>query len=253
MKIIIVEDEERTAHRLEKLLREMLSELQVVARIHSAKMLRNWLENAQSVDLIFMDIDLGDGLSLDVLKDYNLKTPLIFTTAYNQYALEAFKANSIDYLLKPIKVEDLQRALKKLELLKEPSQSQINIAELSKMILGEKTPYQQRFLVKFPEEIKVVDIDEVAYFYIESRINFMRLKSGKSYPVDFSMDQLEERLSPARFFRLNRQVMTSFEAVSKMIPYPKSRVKLILNPPVMFEVMVSSEKSAAFKDWIQGV
>lgn len=252
MKIVIVEDEERTAHRLEKQLSEVVPDLEVVECIHSAERLRMWLEEGKTADLFFMDIDLGDGLSLEVLNDYHLRAPLIFTTAYDQYALEAFKVNSIDYLLKPIKTEDLKKALKKLHDLKGASPDQINMMKLSKMILGEKLPYQQRFLVKLPEEIKVVDIEEIAYFFIESRINFMRLKSGKSYPLDFSLDQLDEKLHPARFFRLNRQVTTSFEAVSKMIPYPKSRIKLVLNPPTTFDVFVSSEKSASFKDWIQG-
>jgi len=121
------------------------------------------------------------------------------------------------------------------------------------MIRGEISPYQQRFLIRLHDQFKVIDVKDVAYFYIESKINFMQLKSGKSYPIDFSLDQLEEKLHPARFFRLNRQFTITYESIEKIIPYPKARIKLLLNPHTQKEAMVSSEKSADFKKWLQGI
>ncbi len=252
MKIVIVEDEIRTANRLEKQLKEVLPEGQVIAQLDSAASAMEWFRGSIEADIVFMDIDLGDGSSLEVLDQVEVHAPIIFTTAYDEYALEAFKANSIDYLLKPIKTEDLQRAVAKLNRFRESFPPPPDLSSLNQMIRGEISPYQQRFLIRLPQQIKAIDVRDVAYFYIESRLTFMQLKSGPSYPIDFSLDQLESRLHPGRFFRLNRQFTICFEAVKQMIPYPKSRIKLVLEPLAHTEVIVSSERSAAFKDWLRG-
>jgi len=253
MKMVIIEDEARTAHRLQKQLLSLSPQHEVIAILASAAEATEWLAAAPEVDVIFMDIDLGDGTSFDVLDEVEVKTPIIFTTAYDEYALEAFRVNSIDYLLKPIKIEELQRALEKLtHLTTAHTPAQSDLGKLLSMMRQPQTGYQQRFLVRTPQQIKAFEVSEIAYFYIASRITFMQLKSGSSYPIDFSLDQLEDKLDPSRFFRLNRQVTTSFEAIAQMIPYPKSKIKLLLAPETDFEVIVSSEKSAAFKAWVQG-
>ena len=233
---------------------QIRSEARVLTVLDSVKASIQWLNEHPEPALIFMDIHLADGSSFEILDKVSIKAPIIFTTAFDQYAIEAFKTNSIDYLLKPIKDEDLRGAFEKLESMKEVFvDTALNKEELAKMIRGVISPYQQRFLIRLTDQIKVFDVNDVAYFYIQSRISFMKLKSGKSYPIDFSLDQLEERLHPARFFRLNRQFTISFASIAKMYPFPKSKIKLELNPPIDKEVMVSSEKSAAFKKWLMGV
>lgn len=254
MDILIIEDEERTANRLVKQIKSLLPKAEVLGILDSVKDSIHWLNKHEHPDLILMDIHLADGSSFEILDRVEIHSPIIFTTAYDQYAIEAFKANSVDYLLKPIKEGELQAALNKLGKMKSIFQDQqVNTQELVKMIRGEMSPYQQRFLIRLPDQFKTFDIKDVAYFYIESRITFMQLQSGKSYPIDFSLDQLEEKLHPARFFRLNRQFTISYESITRMTPYPKSRIKLDLNPPSSKEAMVSSERSAAFKRWLMGI
>lgn len=254
MEILIIEDEDRTANRLVKQLNRLLPEARVLGILDSVKDSIQWLHKHQDPDLIFMDIHLADGSSFEILDKIKTQSPIIFTTAYDKYAIDAFKVNSVDYLLKPIKDEELQVALNKLDKMKNIFQDQqVNTQEIAKMIRGEVSPYQQRFLIRLPDQFKTFDVKEVAYFYIESRITFMQLQSGKSYPIDFSLDQLEDKLHPARFFRLNRQFTVSYESITRMTPYPKSRIKLDLSPPSSKEAMVSSERSSAFKRWLMGV
>lgn len=253
MRILILEDEDRTANRLEKQIKQLVPDSEILGILDSVNDSIQWFKDQAHPDLIFMDIHLADGSSFEVLEAVEIKAPIIFTTAYDKYAIEAFKANSVDYLLKPIKQEDLAEALQKLDKMKDMFQApQVNTEEIAKIIRGEISPYQQRFIIRLPDQFKTFDVKEVAYFYIESRITFMQLKSGKSYPIDFSLDQLEDKLHPARFFRLNRQFTISYESISRMTPYPKSRIKLELTPPSSKEAMVSSERSAAFKRWLMG-
>lgn len=254
MHILILEDEDRTANRLKKQLKQLIPDVNILGILDSVKDSIQWFKNHDHPDLIFMDIHLADGSCFELLEALETHTPIIFTTAYDKYAIEAFKANSVDYLLKPIKNEDLAKALDKLDKMKSMFQNpHVDTEEIAKMIRGEISPYQQRFIIRLTDQFKTFDVKEVAYFFIESRITFMQLRSGKSYPIDFSLDQLEDKLHPARFFRLNRQFTISYESIARMTPFPKSRIKLELTPPINKEAMVSSERSAAFKRWLMGV
>jgi two-component system LytT family response regulator len=253
MQILIIEDEGRTANRLEKQIKQILPKAKILGILDSVKTSVQWLMDHEPPELIFMDIHLADGSSFEILEAVETQAPIIFTTAYDKYAIDAFKANSVDYLLKPIKHEELVEALEKLEKMKKIFQEKpLDTQQIAKMIRGEISPYQQRFLIRLTDQFKTYDVKEVAYFFIESRITFMQLKSGKTYPIDFSLDQLEGKLHPARFFRLNRQFTISYESISRMIPFPKSRIKLELTPPSNKEAIVSSERSAAFKNWLLG-
>lgn len=251
MNVLIIEDEATAARRLQRQLAEVAPTAEVLAVLDSVEASRAWLAMHPQPDLLLMDIHLGDGTSFDLLAEQAITAPIIFTTAYDEYAMRAFQAHSVAYLLKPIKAEDLAAALDKLQQLQRGGPN-LDVAALARQVQQqEPMSYQRRLILRLPDQLKVIAVEEAAYFYIEARLTFIRLFDGRSYPLDFTLDQLEERLDPAQFFRLNRQVIVTFEAIDKIHTYPKSRLKLALKPPLDQEVMVSSERSAAFKAWLQ--
>ena len=257
MKVLIMEDEALAARRLVRQLQAIRPDFEVLATLPSVREGLEWLQSNPAPDLMFFDIHLADGSSFDILEQHPVRIPIIFTTAYDQYALQAFKAYSVDYLLKPVKDQELAAAIEKWESFGQAEEAEDDSAlppmdQLGRMIRGEETPYQKRFLVRLPERLKAIDIKEVAYFYIQQRITLMRLHNGSSYPADFNLDQLEEKLHPKEFFRANRQVIVRFEAIAQMYTHSKSRLKLELKPALDQEVVVPSERSAAFKRWLTG-
>jgi DNA-binding LytR/AlgR family response regulator len=199
---------------------------------------------------MFLDVHLADGQSFEIFKLAEISCPIIFTTAYDQYALEAFTVSSIDYLLKPIKKEELQRAISKFLKLSFPPPPPIDIQKLLSSLNPPKTNYKERFAVKYGDRIKTIETTEVAYFYTENKGNFLVTKDNKRYTIDYNLDQLEELLNLKRFFRINRQFIISFNSIGEMFTYPKSRVVIKLNPPSKLETIVSTERSAAFKAWL---
>ena len=258
MKILLVEDESATARRLQKLLLEIDATIQVLAILESIAQTVSWLSSNDEPDLIFMDINLSDGLSFGIFDEIELNCPVIFTTAYDQYAIQAFKVNSIDYLLKPINKESLAGSLNKYhKLYNRESEAQnvipkLDIAKLALALGVNKPAYLRRVVVRFGEIIKAIEIKDVAYFYSDEKIVFMTLKEGKSYPVDFTLDHLEQRLDPDLFFRINRKFLINYYSIEKMISYSKSRIKITLNPPCELESVSSTERSGEFKDWLSG-
>lgn len=253
MKILIIEDEPGAARRLERNITKALPQAKILATLESVVESVDWLTNQETPDLIFMDIHLTDGASFDIFDAVEVSAPIIFTTAYDEYALQAFKTNSIDYLLKPIRYEELETAIQKWRKLQEkgPSLSQ-NLDELRSLVQGEQQSYQQRILIRAHQKLLALEVSDIGYFYLESRIVFAQLKSGKKYPIDFNLDQLEERLDPGHFFRINRQFIVTFEAIQNMIPYSKSRLKLDLSPNCHLESIVATERASKFKRWLTG-
>lgn len=258
MNVLIIEDESGTARRLQKLLNEIDPGIKVLAIHESIAQTVKWLEMNGEPDLMFMDVNLSDGLSFGVFKEIEVNCPVIFTTAYDQYAIQAFKVNSIDYLLKPVNKDDLTESLRKYHKLKHPeSETKIDIAKLDigklALALGiQKPDYIKRLVVRYGEVIRAIEIKDAAYFYSEEKIVFMTLKDGKTYPVDFTLDHLEMRLDPELFFRINRKFVISYHAIGKMISYSKSRIKITLNPPCSLESVSSTERSGEFKEWLAG-
>jgi two-component system response regulator LytT len=258
MKVLIIEDESATARRLQKLLSEIDPEIQVLAIHESIAQAVDWLKINGEPDLMFMDINLSDGLSFGIFEEIEVNCPVIFTTAYDQYAIQAFKVNSIDYLLKPVNRESLSESLGKYHKLNqyaETSKNDFNKLDLAKLAtaLGIRKPdYMKRLVVRYGEVIKAIEIKDVAYFYSDEKIVFMTLKEGKTYPVDFTIDHLEQRLNPEEFFRINRKFLVNYHAIEKMISYSKSRIKLTLNPPCELEAISSTERSGEFKEWLAG-
>lgn len=255
MNFLIIEDEAQAGRRLQRQILTLMPDAQIGPILTSVQEAVDYLSSSLSFDLIFMDIHLSDGDSFEILDQIELRSPIIFTTAYDSYALQAFKANSIDYLLKPIRETDLQSAIHKWQQLTGSGrQSSNELVEVLKEARGNSSKaYLQRILIRFPEKIKAIEVSEAAYFHVESRVTLMQLFSGKQYPVDFNLDQLEDRLPPKHFFRANRKFIIHVNAIHQMHKYSKSRLKLDLNPPYDGDIYISSEKSAAFKKWLMGI
>lgn len=252
MKYIIIEDEDPAAARLEKMIREIEPESVLIEHLVSVKSSISYLKKNQHPDLLFMDIQLADGNSFEIFDEIKPNCPVIFTTAYDQYAIQAFKINSIDYLLKPVKTEELKGALKKFKTLSGNSSAlPVDYEKLVNLIRA-KTDLQKRLLIRFGDTIKAVEINDVAYFYTENKINYLCTFDSKIYSIDQNLDQVESIVDRAIFFRINRQFIVNIKAISKMISYSKSRVKLLLMPLTSIETIVSTERSPNFKTWLTG-
>lgn len=250
MKILIIEDEQAAARRLQKLLADINPGHEIMGVVSSIESAVNWLQSNESPDLILMDIHLADGSSFEIFEKISVTAPVIFATAYDEYALKAFKVNAIDYLLKPIKQSDLENALRKLNTSSEKKESNEDlIHKLEEAGLIRKA---KRILIKMGQSIKLIDLDQVAYFYSRDKISFAVLPGNKRYPLDQSLDQIEHMLDPAHFFRINRQFIVKMDSIDEMIAYSKSRVKLKLNPVTEEDAIVSKERSPDFKKWLVG-
>jgi DNA-binding LytR/AlgR family response regulator len=249
MNILLIEDEEPAANRLHKMITEIDPAASVSENIVSITSAVKWFNQNTAPDLIISDIQLADGLSFEIFKTVGIQCPVIFTTAYDQYAIEAFKVNSIDYLLKPVKKEELAYAIGKYKKL-HANAAPLNIEQLLKSFQPLPQDYKKRFVVKYGEHIKTINIEDVAYFYTEDKINFLTTKENRRFTVDFNLDALETMLDPAAFFRINRQYIISIQSIAEMFTYSKSRVLIKLNPPAKHETVVSTERSPDFKLWL---
>lgn len=249
MRVLIIEDEAMAAERLGRLLHEAAPHLEVVAKLDSVRESVKWL-SINTVDLIFLDIQLSDGISFSIFEEVVVHTPVIFTTAYDQYAIQAFQLNSIAYLLKPVQKADLTVALQKFTTLK--SACSIPFDQLLSLVQGEKKPYRKRFLIQVASRFRKIEVSEIAYFYAMDKSVFLMLHTGQSYPVDLSLEALACELDPARFFRINRRIMVSVDSIIGMVAWSRSRLKLQLKPPFSDEAdaVVSIERSGEFKRWL---
>ncbi|HEY8690010.1 MAG TPA: LytTR family DNA-binding domain-containing protein [Chitinophagaceae bacterium] len=248
--ILIIEDEEPAANRLKKMVTELEPDANVLDNIVSVNSAIAWFKQNSSPDLIFSDIQLSDGLSFEIFKNVEVQCPVIFITAYDQYAIDAFKVNSIDYLLKPIKKDDLQVAINKFKKLNRSETPSLDINKVLEVFNHPKTEYKTRFIVRYGEHIKTIKIEDAAYFYTEDKINFLTTNEGRRYIIDYNLDALESMLDPKTFFRINRQFIISINAINEMFSYSKSRVLIKLNPPAKHETIVSTERSGDFKLWL---
>lgn len=249
MNVLIIEDESFAADKLEGMLREVDPGIVVKAKIGSIKESVKWLIK-NSADLIFLDIQLSDGISFSIFEQVHISTPVIFTTAYDQYAVKAFQVNSISYLLKPVRKKELVESLQKYESLK--SAFSIDFESLLANIQGKEPEYKKRFLIQIGQKIRKVEISEIAYFFVLDKAVYMRTFQEKVYPVEYSLEKLESLISPAHFFRINRKYLISMNSISSMTAYSRSRVKLELKPAAddEFDTIVSIDRSADFKKWL---
>lgn len=249
MKAIIIEDEKLTAERLLNLIKRNFAEIQIVAILNSVNDSVKWLNSNPSPNLIFMDIELGDGTSFDILDNYNSNSSIIFTTAYNEYAVKAFKYNSVDYLLKPIDESELKNAVEKIKSLSVPKDEvTFSIDELKRYF---KKEYRSRFLVKTGEQMFPISTDNIAYFYSEDGYSFIKLNNNKKHIIDYSLDEIIQQLDPKHFFRLNRKYICSLKAINSIVPHFNGRLLVNLVPQKDSEpIMVSRERAKSFKFWL---
>jgi len=250
MKVVIIEDEELAARRLEGMIMDCDSSVEVIARLESVEDSVEWFRNHPCPDLIFLDIHLEDDLSFAIFEKVKVDAPVIFTTAYDEYAIRAFKFRSIDYLLKPIVQEELARSLDKFREFSRPN-SQPDIESLFRMFTGGgEENYKERFSITVGQKIKSYSIAEISWFYSEAGITFMVVNDNHQYPVDFSLDELTTMLNPKEFFRINRQFLVKINSVRNIHIYPKGRLKLELLPASAKEIFVSRDKVTKFKEWL---
>lgn len=252
MKILIIEDEHYAAKRLKNLLSDALPEAEVCGVFDSIEDSAEYLQNNPQPDLIFMDIQLADGLSFRIFEKVEVKAPVIFSTAFDEYTLQAFKVNSIDYLLKPVEPKELERALAKFKNLYQRSEQKFDYQSLVKLFQAEKKEYKTRFLLKNGQEFVRLNTTDVAYFYSEDGLTFAAGRNGKRHLLDHTLDQLTGELNPDNFFRINRRRIVRAESILKIHTYFNNRLKLDLSPPVKDDVIVSRERVKEFKNWIGG-
>lgn len=253
MKILIIEDEELAVKKLHKMLVGLDKDIEVIANLDCIESSVEWLQNNEAPDLIMMDIELLDGQSFEIFNRVKVKSPVIFTTSYDEYALKAFKVNSVDYLLKPIQKEDLAAALDKYKkMFVAAAPAPINMDLLVKELQQKLQPreFRKRFLVKNVQKLVSVETDEIAYFYSDGRLNFFKTCDNKKYVVDYTMDELDEMLDPERYFRISRSFYVSINSVDQINDYFGNRLILSLKPAVDKEALVSREKVTEFKKWL---
>ena len=252
MNVLIIEDELPAAEKIERYLLKYDSNIRILAKLQSVEEAVDWLqENDQSLDLIFSDIQLTDGLSFEIFQKHPVNIPVIFATAYDEYALDAFKLNSIDYLLKPVTFMDLSNAINKLKAVKEGFG---DTSEKVKKVVqdAETRKYKARFMVKLGEHIHSIQTEDASIFYAEGRTAYLVTNTGKKFIVDFKLEDLENVLNPESFFRVNRTFILNIHAIKDVLVYSNSRLKI--TPKIDFdqEIIVSRERVAAFKDWFGG-
>jgi DNA-binding LytR/AlgR family response regulator len=251
MKILLIEDEELAVKKLEKTLVAVDPAAEIAGTANSIKSTVEWLSTNPTPDLILMDIELADGQSFEIFNQIEIKSPVIFTTSYDEFALKAFKVNSVDYLLKPIQKEELQAALDKFKKLKGEGQG-INFDNLLKELQQKLLPqeYRKRFLVKQGQKLLSIEIDDIAYFFSDGRLNFFRTRDKQTFVLDYTMEELEVMLDPRKYFRISRSFYVSINSVDKIDNYFGNRLVLGLKPAVDKQVLVSREKVTEFKKWM---
>jgi DNA-binding LytR/AlgR family response regulator len=245
MKVVIVEDEQLASKRLESLLKKAEPGIEILQILESVEDAINWFSQNPKPDLIFMDIQLDDGISFEIFDSVKIEAPVVFTTAYNQYAIRAFKVNSVDYLLKPIDEEALATAIKKFKkLFAEPVDFETKIAKVIGQI---STLFKSRFFIKVGIRFKSIPIENICSFFVEERNTFLTTTEGKNYDLDYSLDQLQKIIDPNLFFRINRNYLVNINCIDEIVGYSTNRLKLKMGK---MEQIVSRDKVSEFKQWM---
>jgi DNA-binding LytR/AlgR family response regulator len=248
IRTLIIEDEEPAAARLEKLLTEADAEIEIVEKLDSVESAVKWLSQNAHPQLLMLDIQLADGLSFDIFRKIKIESFVIFTTAFDEYAIKAFELNSIDYLLKPVDKQKLSAALLKFRKLQNNKPS-IDMTELIQVIESRKSNYKKRFSISIADRIKSVETTDIACFYSLEKNTFLCTFDGQHFPIDFSLDRLESLLDPEFFFRISRQYFVQYKAISKIRILSKSRIELEITS-IDGRIAVSSAKTHQFREWI---
>jgi DNA-binding LytR/AlgR family response regulator len=252
MNVVIIEDEHLIARRITDLLGQIDPGINVLASIDTVKRACEWFSQNEKPDLVFMDIQLADGLSFDIFDLVKIEAPVIFITAYQEYAIKAFKVNSVDYLLKPVSEEDLRLALGKYKryVTFQDSAPKIGsdlIKSIREMI---SKPHKSRFMIKVGDHIKSVDVEDILYFYSQQKGTFVHTIDNRNYVIDYTLDKLSELLNPDTFTRINRQYITSHKAIKELITLSGSKLKVRLQDSDDDQVYISRERLSTFKEWL---
>lgn len=251
MRTIIIEDEKPSARRLERMLEKL--NIPVEQLLHSVNDSIQWLLENEQPDLIFLDIQLSDGLSFEIFEEIEVESAIIFTTAYDEYALKAFKLNSVDYLLKPIDEEELETALKKYRSkFVNNNELTANLSELKKLLGSENSAktYKKRFTVKVGQHLKMFPVDQIECFYSENKGTYLQTKDNRSYLLETTLENLEAELNPEKFYRVSRKFFVNINAIDDMVSYTNSRLKVKLNHFDEQEIIVARERVKDFKEWL---
>ena len=251
MNVLIIEDEKPSARRLQRMLERL--GVAVDQMLHSVEESIQWFQNNEHPDLIFLDIQLSDGLSFEIFDKIHVKSAIIFTTAFDEYALQAFKLNSIDYLLKPIDEEELEVAVVKYRERSPKAQNvQLNFEDIKKLLTNPvEREYKKRFTTKIGQHIKMIPVDEIECFYSENKGTYAHTIDGRNYLLDITLEHLEGEISPEIFFRINRKFYVNIHAIKDIISYTNSRLQLKLNSYKEQEIIVARERVKDFKLWLE--
>lgn len=252
MKILIIEDEEQAYKRLQKIIKEALPAAEILGVVMSVKSAIDWFKKNNMPELVFMDVNLADGISFEIFKQITITAPIVFTTAYEEYAIQAFKVNSVAYLLKPVNKEAIKEALDKLEQLKGTKPSVIDYSTLLKTLQQPIVNYRERFVVKLGDNLRSIAVEEIAYFFTENKANFLCTLDGKKLPIDFNLDEVEGMINPKKYFRINRQFIIGMASIEEMKSYTRSRVIIKVKPPTTLDTIVSVERAGDFRNWLGG-
>jgi DNA-binding LytR/AlgR family response regulator len=253
MKVLIIEDEPLLAKDLQATIAEVDDELKVIDTLPSLKVSRKWFLNHAAPDIIFMDVQLSDGISFTLFDEFELKCPVVFTTAFDQYALKAFKVNGVDYLLKPIIKEDLRKAIDKCKvLIQHKTPYPVDLRELVQTITNAKplSLYKEKFVVQMRHQWIPINTADIAFFMKET-LNYLVTFSGDKYIMSFeTLDEIEEVLNPEIFYRANRQFIVNVNAVNSMMPKENSKLTIHLKAPLKAAIDVSRDKAPEFRKWL---
>lgn len=254
MRVLIIEDEAPAYRRLAKLLEEADPEIEIIDVIDSVEDGVKWIKNHQEPDLYFMDIQLSDGISFDIFEKVKIRSPVIFTTAFDEYMMKAFKVNSIDYLLKPIKKEDLLFSLNKFKEFTSASNetNPIDIRSLVREIESQKKKYKSRMLIRQGDKLLSIENSDIVCFYIHHGVVYSLTRSGKKYLVDGTLDEIFSHLDPEKFFKANRQFIIQYKYISSANKYHKGKILVEMTLPTDSTIVISAERASDFKDWFGG-
>ena len=245
---LIIEDEKPSARRLQRMLEK--ENLQVIHSLSSVEEALDWFQKNEHPELIFLDIQLSDGLSFEIFDQLEICSSIIFTTAYDEYALKAFKLNSIDYLMKPIDEEELQAALEKFRRNRPIRPEVFDIGQLKALLNPGAREYKKRFTIQVGQHLKLVNSEEISCFYSENKGTYLQCSNGRSYLMESSLDKLEPELDPKEFFRVNRQFIVRLENIADIVAYSNQRLEVRLKDYSGQQIIVSRERVKAFREWL---
>jgi len=252
MKVIIIEDEPLVCDYLVSLISKLRTKLEIVATLDTVKSAVQWFTNNSAPDLAFMDIRLADGLSFEIFENCVVPCPVIFTTAYDEYAIKAFKVHSIDYLLKPVTLEMLEAALQKFKTIQTTQTGFVNKQLLPHLASEIKTGYKTRFVVKVGEHLRMIPIEQIAYFYSHEKSTWIGTTDGRQYPIEQFIDAVEDCVDSTRYFRINRKYLIAIDAIEDVVVYSGSRLMVKLPHCSTDNTIVSRERVVEFRKWMEG-